>query len=207
MSDHRSRPRRRGERLNTAIFQATLDELAEVGYARLTMEGVADRAGVGKASLYRRWTGRMELVFDAVQSVSPDPADPPDTGSLRGDLLAWLRSVTRLLAGPAGEALRGLVGDALADADRTQHLRTSSHGIGRRAMTEISRRAVERGEIRPGSVTPVRLDVAQAMVRHHFLFRERVIPDEVVVQVVDEVVIPLLRSPAADIDDPASAGP
>jgi AcrR family transcriptional regulator len=105
--DHRKQPRRRGEALNAAIFRATLDELAEVGYAKLTMERVAERARTGKASLYRRWPSRMELAMDAVYHALPDPASPPDTGSLRGDLLALLRRNGELLAGPAGEALRG----------------------------------------------------------------------------------------------------
>ncbi|MEU4744544.1 helix-turn-helix domain-containing protein, partial [Actinosynnema sp. NPDC023658] len=59
--DHRKQPRRRGEELNAAIYRATLEELAEVGYAKLTMERVAERARTGKAALYRRWSSRMEL--------------------------------------------------------------------------------------------------------------------------------------------------
>jgi Bacterial regulatory proteins, tetR family len=84
MADHRSRPRRRGRALDEAIYRATLDELAEHGYAKLTMEGVADRARAGKASLYRRWPTRVELVLDAVAHTLPDPLTVPDTGSLRG---------------------------------------------------------------------------------------------------------------------------
>jgi AcrR family transcriptional regulator len=194
VSDHRSRPRRRGDVLNAAIHRATLDELAEVGYAGLTMERVADRAGASKASLYRRWPSRMELALDAARHAGPDPADPPDTGSLRGDVLAWMRGVAELLAGPAGEALRGLLGDALTDAARTRRLRDRSHGTGRVAMREITRRAVERGEIAEAAVTDRRLDVAQAMLRQQFLFTGPHVPDGAVVEIVDEVVLPLLRS-------------
>ena len=66
VTDHRKLPRRRGDALNAAIYQATLDELAEVGYAGLTMEGVAERAKASKASLYRRWPTRIELVMERV---------------------------------------------------------------------------------------------------------------------------------------------
>ena len=118
--------------LNTAIFEAVLDELAEVGYARLTMERVAERAGASKASLYRRWPSRMELAIDAVHHLAPDPTGAPDTGSLRGDLLAWMRQTAGLLTGPAGEALRGLLGDALSDPSRTLELRRRSRGTGHR---------------------------------------------------------------------------
>jgi AcrR family transcriptional regulator len=191
MTDHRTLPRRRGDVLNSAIFEATLDELAEVGYAKLTMERVAARAGASKASVYRRWPSRMELVLDAVHHLAPDPTDIPDTGSLRGDTLAFLRAAAKLLAGPGGEALRGLLGDALADPSRTLELRSHSQGTGHRIMQEIVQRAVTRGEINSAAITPRRLHVAQAMLREQFLFHGPPIPDAVIVEIVDETVLPL----------------
>ena len=193
MTDHRTRPRRRGDTLNSAIHEATLDELAELGYAKLTIERVALRAGASKASVYRRWPSRMELALDAVQHLAPDPAAIPDTGSLRGDALAFIRGMADLLAGPAGEALRGLLGDALADPARTLELRRRSRGTGHRAMQEIVRRAVERGEIHSAAITPRRLDVAQAMLREQFLFHGPPVPDAAIVEIVDEIVLPLFR--------------
>jgi AcrR family transcriptional regulator len=192
--DHRRLPRRRGETLDEAILAATLAELAEVGYARLTMERVAERAKASKASLYRRWPSRMELAVEAVYRALPDPTSPPDTGSLRGDVLATLRANAYLLAGPAGEALRGLFSDALRDQARTAELRRYSHGTGRTAMSKITRRAIARGEINADAVTPRRLDVAQAMLRQQFLFHGPPIPDHVIVEIVDEVIIPLFST-------------
>ena len=199
MTDHRTRPRRRGEVLNSAIYQATLDELTEVGYARFTMERVAERAGASKASLYRRWASRMELAIDAVHHLAPDPASAPDTGSLRGDLLAWMRLAASLLNGPAGEALRGLLGDALSDPSRTMELRRHSRGTGHRAMQEITGRSVKRGEIDAAAVTPRRLDVGQSMLREHFLVSGAPIPDTMIMEIVDEVLLPLFHTqpPAA----------
>jgi AcrR family transcriptional regulator len=191
MTDHRTLPRRRGDVLNSAIFEATLDEPAEVGYTKLTMERVAARAGASKASVYRRWPSRMELVLDAVHHLAPDPTDTPDTGSLRGDALAFMRAAAKLLAGPGGEALRGLLGDALADPSRTLELRRHSRGTGHRIMQEIVQRAVARGEINSAAITPLRLDVAQAMLREQFLFHGPPIPDAVIVEIVDETVLPL----------------
>lgn len=190
--DHRRQPRRRGEALNAAIFQATLDELAEVGYAGLTMERVAERARASKASLYRRWPSRIELAMDAVYHALPDPASPPDTGSLRGDLLATLRRNAELLAGPAGEAMRGLLSEALGDEARASRIRQNSQGATRRTMQEIANRAVARGEIEPAAITPRRLDAGPAILRHYFLFGGVPIPDEVIVGIVDEVLVPLL---------------
>ena len=188
---HRARPRRRGKALEAAILEAALGELAEVGYAGLTMERVAERARTGKASLYRRWPTRVELTLDAVRHAMPDPASPPDTGAFRTDVLECLRENAALLAGPSGQALRGLLGDALADEERMRALRNRSRGSGVTAMTEIARRAVARGEIDAAAVTPARLEVAHAMLRQHFLFQGAPIGGDVLAGIVDEVVVPL----------------
>ena len=200
--DHRKRPRRRGQALNAAIFQATLDELAEHGYAALTMEGIAERAHASKASLYRRWQTRLDLVMDAIHQALPDPTSPPDTGSLRGDLLASLRQTASLLAGPAGEALRGVLSEVLSDRTRTMAARRRSQGTGSKAMREIARRAAARGEIDASAITPRRLEAGHALLRHHFLFGNGPIADEVIVGIVDEVIVPLLgASPSRALED------
>lgn len=195
VTDHRKLPRRRGEALNSAIYRATLEELVENGYAGLTMERVAERAKAGKASLYRRWPSRVALVMEAVYHTLPDAAGAPDTGSLREDLLAALRHTAAALSGPAGEALRGLLGEALRDEDSARVFREKSQGAGRKLMAEITRRAVERGEIPAEAVTPRRLDTGQALLRQYFLFHGPPIPDRLVVEIVDEVLVPLFLSP------------
>src|SRR6476619_1461080 len=81
-----SRPRVEGDR-EQEILDATLEVLADVGYDRLTMDAVATRAKASKATLYRRWNGKVSLVIDALLSVKSTP-DLPDTGTLRGDLIA-----------------------------------------------------------------------------------------------------------------------
>ena len=194
--DHRRRPRRRGTVLHTAILDAVMAELAEVGYARLSVERVAERAGASKASLYRRWPGKTELVMDAVYHVLPDPGSPPDTGDLRTDLLALFRSVAHQLAGPAGQAMRGLLSDALRDEGRAKQLREYARGTSRRLVEEVVRRAGGRGELDAAAVTPRQLEAGHAMLRLHFLVNGSPIPDGVIVEIVDEVVLPLLRAAA-----------
>jgi AcrR family transcriptional regulator len=194
-TDHRKRPRRRGAALETAILDATLTELSDVGYARLSMERVAERAGASKASLYRRWPSKVELVMDAVYHLLPDPASPPDTGSLRGDLLAVMRTVAEQLAGPAGQALGGVLSDALGDPDMARRVRSYARGTSQAGMREIVRRAIARGEVDPAAVTERRLEAGHAMMRHHFITRGVPIPDDVIVEIVDEVTIPLLQLP------------
>jgi AcrR family transcriptional regulator len=98
-----------------AIYDATLAELREVGYLNLSMERVAQRARTGNASLYRRWASRAELVIDAVSSIVPEREEIPDTGSVRGDLLALLRQACARQAGPAGEVMRGVIAESLGN--------------------------------------------------------------------------------------------
>lgn len=190
-TDHRSGPRRRGQELEDAILDAAFAELVETGYAGLTMERVAQRAGTGKASLYRRWPTRMELTLAAVRRAMPDPAMPRDTGAFRSDVLECLRANADALAGPAGQALRGLLGDAMVDQERMRALRAGSQGSGLTAMSEIARRAVARGEIDGSTVTRLRLEVAHSMLRQRFLFEGAPVPDAVLVGIVDEAVVPL----------------
>jgi AcrR family transcriptional regulator len=193
--DHRKRSRRRGAALEDAILEAVLSGLAETGYARLSVERVAERAGASKASLYRRWPSKVELVMDAMYHVFPDAGSPPDTGSLRGDLLAVMRAVAERLAGPAGQALGGVLSDALGDPEKAQRVRSYARGSGQAVMREVVRRAIDRGEVDPDSVTERRLESGHAMLRHYFITQGVPIPDHVIVEIVDEVMIPLLRLP------------
>jgi AcrR family transcriptional regulator len=193
VTDHRSRPRRRGEELRTAIFDAVLAELDEHGYAGVNMEAIAERARVSKASLYRRWTGKMDLVVDAVSTAFPEPDSLEDTGSLRGDLLANLRDVARLLAGPTGQALRALFGDALSDPERAREVRSRAQGRSARSMRALVERAIARGELPVMTLTPRQEVAGHAMLRHHFLWQGEV-PDELIVQIVDEILLPLVLS-------------
>src|SRR5579864_2191010 len=89
------RRRPRDPKVDEAILIAAVDLLGEVGYARLTMDQVVARAGVGKASLYLRWPNKVALVAEAIQHRSGAVPEVPDTGSLREDMLAFLRALLR----------------------------------------------------------------------------------------------------------------
>src|SRR3954447_13316216 len=85
--------RRRGDALLAAIFAAVLEELATTGYGALSIERIADRAHTGKASIYRRWPSRLELVLDALDHILPSMDELPDTGDTRQDLLVVLARI------------------------------------------------------------------------------------------------------------------
>jgi AcrR family transcriptional regulator len=153
MSDLAEPPRRtpgrpRSEESHRAIIHATLELLVEAGYRSLTMEAVRTRAGVGKATIYRRWASKEELVRDAIVSMH-DEFDAPDTGSLRGDYHGMAR-VVMASAQKAGAAtfVPRLLGDAANDPEL--HAIFYDHLVAprRRHTRTILERAVARGEIR-----------------------------------------------------------
>ena len=100
---------RRSERAHKAILAAALDEVAEAGYAKLCIEGIAARAGVGKQTIYRWWPSKGAVVFDAVLDLGPGDASVPDTGDLEADLKTALRATVAELNDPrVAPALRAL---------------------------------------------------------------------------------------------------
>ncbi len=191
--DPRKRRRRRGAALHAAIFEATLEELTAVGYVELTIERVAYRAGASKASLYRRWSSRAELVVDAVHHTLPSLGEPPDTGSVREDLLACLRAVATLLNGLSGEALRGLMVETLRNPDLMEVIRIRFIDPNVSLFLDVLRRGAARGEVRAAALTARIASVGPDLLRQYFLAHRPPIPDQVLIEIVDDVITPLIR--------------
>ncbi|GAB3444428.1 TetR/AcrR family transcriptional regulator C-terminal ligand-binding domain-containing protein [Actinophytocola sediminis] len=192
--DHRKGPRRRGDALHKAIYDATLAELRDVGYAKLTMDGIVRRARTSKSSVHRRWSSVAELVIAALANTSPRVVAPPDTGSLRGDLLELLRRAADRLAGPEGEAARGLIGTALLDPTLAEFARAHIIDVPSEEMTKVLQRAVSRGDAHADAVNPMVAKTGQILLRHHFFVYGGPIPDHLIVDIVDDVVLPLVRA-------------
>ncbi|MFC7625749.1 TetR/AcrR family transcriptional regulator [Microlunatus sp. GCM10028923] len=204
MTDHRTEPRRRGDQLLSAIHDAVLAELAEHGYAAVTMETVAQRARTGKASLYRRWPTRVEMIMDAIYSRLPADDSMIDTGSLRSDLIMLFERFVGELAGPVGVALRGLWAESLGDREQHARVRGYSRNGGLRLLRTIIMRAAARGEIDPAAITDQRVEAGPAILRYRILLDGR--PFEVAA-LVDEVVLPLLTVPVTEGVQPVSGSP
>jgi AcrR family transcriptional regulator len=185
--------RRRGEELEVALLDAAWDELQEVGYANMRMEGVAERAGTSRAVIYRRWTGRADLVVATLRAHRPMlSAEPPDTGSLREDVLTVLRRMSVGLEETGAETVYGLLGDYLADADLFFRLQGQILGIGSGVMTAILERAAARGEA-PAEVSRRIATLPTDLYRHELLLTRTPPPDETILSIVDEIFLPLVR--------------
>lgn len=191
-STFRSRPRRRGEALETAILTAAAEELREVGYSAMTIESVAARAGAGKVSIYRRWPSKVELAVDAGYRLAGEVSWPEEPSTVRADLLALFRHVAAQMAGPAGAALRGIVAESL-DSDQAERVTHYSRGNAARSMRIAMDRAHARGERVTADLPPLRLLAAPWLLQHHILTRGA--PDDAfLTSLVDDVALPLLRS-------------
>src|SRR5438270_10702066 len=114
---HRGRPRDPG--VDEAILAAAVDLLAEAGYARLTMEQIAARAGVGKASVYLRWPNKVALVAEAIEHRSGVVPGLPDTGSLADDMRTFLRALLRGYQS-AGQAMAAVSGEVASNPELRQ---------------------------------------------------------------------------------------
>ncbi|GAA4103418.1 TetR/AcrR family transcriptional regulator [Nonomuraea soli] len=109
-------PHRRGADRTEAIMRTTLELGQEIGYARLSMEGVAARAGAGKQTIYRRWSSKGALLLDSLLSLHEPALDYPDTGDVVADLRTQIHAAVDLLAGPPfGPLFTALIGEAQYD--------------------------------------------------------------------------------------------
>ena len=183
---------------DTAITEAALDLLVEQGYDRLTMEAVAARARAGKATLYRRWSSKAELVVDAL--VQLDECEPPaaedvDTGSLRTDLLAVSCGGLGFTDSRRVKLMAGMATALRHDEElaRTFHERFVLPRADR--LRRCVDRARERGagEVAEGVDADLVVKAVPAYALFHALFLESS-ADDLVVRVIDTVVLPALRA-------------
>jgi len=197
------RTRRRGAVLDEAILRAATEELSESGFTGLTMDRVAVRAGTNKNALYRRWPNRLALGIAAYRRLA-GAVHPPDTGSLREDALELLRAANRHWSSPLGRILQELMAAAGGAAEVLEQLRDrSGDGTAAQWLTVLGR-AVARGEVAPEALHPRVATVAIVLLRNEFVVRGvPTAPDDVLVEIVDEVFLPLVRRRAplgADVD-------
>jgi AcrR family transcriptional regulator len=186
------RGRPRSERARQAIIASAADLLLARGLAAVSMDAVAERAGVSKATIYRWWPTKESLALDALYTrwAATQPSDL-DTGSLRGDLLALLRPWARLAAGVAssqgsyGRVIAALVTEAQTDSVFAAEYRQRVVEPRRDAVRAILGRAVGRGEIPPSTKTEVAIDLLYGPLYHRLLHGHAPLDDQFVEDVVD----------------------
>jgi AcrR family transcriptional regulator len=191
---------KRGEARTSAILDATIELVAEVGFDRMTMDTVALRAQASKATIYRHWPDKTALVLDALRRRGSLVPDLADTGSLRGDLEIYVRESVAATAGIAGRLVVGLLAVASRDPELATMLAQQFHYEQLPAITALIDRARERHEISP-DVDPLIINEAlPGMLIMHLLVLGLPGDEPFIHRLVDDVLMPMLT---ADHHQPA----
>jgi AcrR family transcriptional regulator len=175
-----------------AIAAAVLQVLADVGYRGLTMDEVAIAAGVSKATIYRRWSSKVELLASFVEVACDETVATTDTGSLRGDLLVFMKSTACALECPTGRATRAMIGAMAEDPVVAEAYRRGPLSGWDENFEEIIDRAVSRGEVDPRVASSVTLHAGAGILLQFWFVRGKPLDDALVTEIVDEVMLPLL---------------
>jgi AcrR family transcriptional regulator len=184
------RGRPRSERARKAILEAASELLLARGLSAVSMDAVADRAGVSKATIYRWWPTKETLALDALYTEwAAARPHPRDTGSLRGDLLSLLRPWARLAGSrPYGRVVAALLTEAQTDPVFAAEYRERFVEPRRQQARDIFRRAIERGEIPADTKVEVALDLLYGPLYHRLLHGHAPLNDRFVREVIDMVL-------------------
>lgn len=187
-----TRGRRSDAEVVAAVRAAVVEELIEVGLGKLTMDGIAQRAGIAKTSLYRRWDSPQAVLLDALRNEFPQERHTPaPTEDLRHDLIEALRLMVSWLATPTARA----TGAILAERERYPELAESIYAQvfepkGGRFTSTVLRHYAEAGRIDPDLLTPVVVDIGEALVLKFSLDSGELPGDRILADIVDQAILP-----------------
>jgi len=177
-----------------AILDAAVELLMDVGYDRMSMDALAERAHAGKATIYRHWAGKAEVVVEAIRCRKCDDfAAPPDTGSLRGDLLGMLNHSRESFTEEDSALLIGMVSAMHHDQELAALMRQQLSEAKQGKYDEIVARAVRRGEKVSPSAAAVANEVSSALFFNRVAMGSGEIDEAFILHMVDDVILPLLR--------------
>lgn len=199
---HRTAPqRRRGAALEDAILEAAYAELTEAGYLAFSVEGAAARAHTGKASIYRRWPTKQELVMDALLARLPMPedcgldptADLDDSVTTVEALRRVGTAIAGIMSGPAGSAMRAIKFEAVSDPELAALVDARFQAPRRAAMLRLLQRGIARGEVRPDAASAVVADVLPAVLMQRVILHHEPVSEADVHDIIERVMIPLVE--------------
>ncbi|CCH30676.1 TetR/AcrR family transcriptional regulator [Actinosynnema sp. NPDC047251] len=186
---HRGNRHRRSEEARQAVLHATDDLLAERGFAGLTIEGIAARAGVAKQTIYRWWPSKTEILMDAFTDDAVQHLTPPDSGDLGEDLRIHLRNLAEFLTtSDAGTVFRALAGQAQHDPEVATRLRTDHLGKQRERDRLPLQRALDRGELPPETDIDFLVDQLVGPIHYRALVTGEPVPKEFTDRLVAHVL-------------------
>jgi len=189
------------------ILNAALRLLAEKGYEGLTIEGVAERSGVNKTTIYRRWPTKAELVAASLLAAN-DPHDEPDTGTLRGDLLAVVMRTVRMCRTPTGRGIVRMMQMERADPE-VEAISRDLRARRRKRISALIERGIARGELPAEVSIELLLDLVFAPVYARLIHRDEDISEVYAAAAIDTVLAGARAGAArlpSESDDPKTNG-
>ncbi|MFJ6017681.1 TetR-like C-terminal domain-containing protein [Streptomyces sp. NPDC092952] len=177
------------EDVTHALRTAFFEELAAVGYGKLSLEAVARRAGAGKAAIYRRWPSKRAMTAELVSQVAIEAIGTPDTGGLREDVDRFVRdSLTALNHPIVSKIAPDLLAEAARNEELAQTLLARVRDSRRKSAARIIHRAVERGELPPGTDVELNLDFLAGPVYWRVAVVRVSVDDDYIDRVVTKIV-------------------
>jgi AcrR family transcriptional regulator len=181
-------PQPRGSAFVRAVLDVTLSLLAEVGFERLSIPEVAERAGVNKTSIYRRWPSKDDLVRDALAVAMNHADDPPNTGELRGDLIALARTVAAFTQSRVGTALIRIMLAEGGNPEVRALANAAYSEAGKHGPWIVIQNAMQRGELSVNADPSLMLFTIAGAIMHRVFVEHRDAPESFLKQVVDLVL-------------------
>ena len=185
--------RPRDKSRDVAIENAAVEILREVGYEQLTIEAVATRAQVSKATIYRRWKNKAAMVADSVHHYAFCKAPTIDTGTLRGDLIEVLAEKVKTMKSADGQLIAGLMCMARTDDDLSEVLTERLSGYASAAHAAIFDRAVLRGEIPANAKRELVIQLVPAVIGFRIFMARENVNRKFIENFVDEILLPVLQ--------------
>jgi len=183
---------RRSAGRRTAICQAVCELLAKVGYDRMTMDAIANQAKASKATIYRMWPDKPQLVAEALKCQFGADTELPDTGSLRGDLLTLMSTACATTDSELGEVVTGVMTAAAHDPRLAETLSQTLFVDKLRLFADIVQRAAERGEVLADADPSILHEVMHSLITGRKLWNLGPLDDEFARHAVDDILIPVM---------------
>jgi AcrR family transcriptional regulator len=188
-NDPPARPpgRPRSERAHRAILQAANELLESEGFAAVTMEAIAERAGVSKATVYRWWPNRAAVVMDGFLSIVSSEVPFPHTSHAREDIRIHIRRLAEAFSGKIGRTVAALIAEGQSDPELAEALRSRWLSVRRAEAREILELGIERGELREDLDPEVAVDVLYGPIYYRMLVGHAPLDDDFADALADHV--------------------
>ena len=182
--------RPRDSKREDAIAEAAIALIQEVGYERTTIEAIALKAGVSKATIYRRWKNKQEVIANAISHHAFSQTPSIDTGNLRDDLVELLLAKVKVLKGPDGAVIASIMSAAKVDSELAKAIPYSSRDGETQVHEVILERAIKRGEISINANLELLAEITPAIMTYRIFMSQQPVNRKFIEALVDDVLIP-----------------